>query len=95
MNEIEQRILDDLRLSPTAMVTCIRLRDWPRDTPVPEAKLADKVGVGTTAVRAALKQLEAAGWIEVRRPRTGGRFSSPFIHVHDTPRHTKRLRYDP
>lgn len=82
-----QHLLGDARIGPTAKIVYLNLIDSPPAWRASAQTVADMTGIGITATRTALRDLEAAGWITMDRTVSlqGGRFTAPRIHVHDAP----------
>lgn len=93
--KIRNAILNDERISFRAKGVLIYLLTRPDDWKVSERQLARVGNEGVTAVRAALKELELAGYIVRRRMRgEGGRFEWESL-VFDIPRAVEQHLQEP
>jgi hypothetical protein len=84
--EIPDDLIDDLRVSATAVRVWAAIRRQPAEgVYTTQTALAHKAGVGIAAVKSAIAQLEEARWITAERPPPGDLFKAPRFWAHTKP----------
>ena len=82
---INKSVFDDERLSWRAKGLMGYLLSKPDDWKIVESDLVKRSKEGRDAVRAAIRELIAAGYIVRKQTREDGKFSSTEYHVYESP----------